>query len=83
MGKPMKTAHLTWDDVCDRHADNEQITVYYDGIQKSGSRRDEQMKKMFEGCELVKLSRCGYEVMRWPEGKTQCRDWREHKNEDE
>lgn len=77
----MKTAHLTWADVQQQQGENT-FTVFYDGLTATGKWYDDHMMKKFSGCELLRLSRTGYQVMRWPENMTQCRDWREHKNED-
>ena len=78
----MKTAHLNWHDVQKQQGENT-FTVFYDGLTATGKWYEDHMMKRFSECELLRLNRTGYQVMRWPDNMTQCRDWREHKNEDE
>lgn len=77
----MRKDRLTWEEV-EKLAGNEPITVHYDGIEKSGYCNEEHMTKQFNGCQFKQCSRHDFDVIFWPEGKTQCRDWRERKNED-
>ena len=77
----MKTAHLSWEEVAER-AGGQVIDVHYDGIRRSGRCEEESMRRMFDGCELLQMTRTDYQVTRWPEGRTKLKDWRVHKNED-
>lgn len=66
----MKTARLTWEDVMKQKGDGKKITVYYDGIQRSGYWFEDHMVEMFSGCELLRLSKTDYQVTKWPEGRS-------------
>ena len=77
----MKKSRFSWEQVA-QLAGGDPVTVLYDGIERSGYCNEDHMMKMFGGCELVKLTRHTFEVSRWPEGRTICRDWRERINEE-
>lgn len=72
-----KTRILTYEEVSNRHRDEDLITVRYDGIEKSGHWYEDHMLKMFSECKLSHQEGNTYLVKEFPkQGAQQGQDKR-------
>ena len=61
----MKTAGLSWAEVREHEGENV-IEVYCSASSMVRGRAD-TLDRILDGCELVHLTKAGYQVTRWPE----------------
>lgn len=64
--KPAKIETFTWDEVCKRIGKENPMMIRYDGIDKIGFVREEEMHKRFSGCEFTHVEGNVYKVHSWP-----------------